>query len=88
MDLSKLMGNMYKLLIATAEYNTSGLHPEKYMMSDEQKQALLMLEEDSYIVLSLREQIDYYTQIVQSELRKSANELTNRAETLVKKMIA
>jgi len=83
-DLSRLMANMYKLLMATAEYNLSGLHPDKYMMSDELKQALMLLEADNYVVLSLREQLDYYDQIVQSEFRKSVDELTNQAEKLVK----
>jgi len=55
------------------------------MMSDEQKRAHLLLEVDNYVILSLREQIDYYTQIVQSEFRKSVDELTNQAEALVKR---
>ena len=78
-DLSKLTSDMYKLLLATSEYNTSGLNSDKYKMSDEQKQAAMLLQQEDYIVLSLREQLDYYNQIVQSEFRKSVDELTVQA---------
>ena len=70
-DLSKLASDMYKLLLATSEYNTSGLNYDKYKMSDEKKQAAMLLQQGDYIVLSLREQLDYYGQIVLSEFRKS-----------------
>ena len=78
-DLSKLTSDMYKLLLATSEYNTSGLHLDKHKMSDEQKQAVMLLRQNDYIVLSLREQLDYYNQIVMSEFRESVEELTVQA---------
>jgi len=53
-------------------------------MNDELNQALLLLEADNYVVLPLQEQLDYYAQIVQSEFRKSVDELTNQAEELAR----
>jgi transcriptional regulator with XRE-family HTH domain len=81
-DLPTLTNDMYKLLMVTSEYNTSGLHPEKYMMSDQQKQALMLLEGDNYVVLSLRDQLDYYDQIIQSAFRESVGKLTDQAAFL------
>jgi len=54
------------------------------MTSDEQKRALFLPEADNYVVLPLREQLDYYAQIVQTEFRKSVDELKNQAEALEK----
>jgi hypothetical protein len=84
MDLPALASDMYKLLMATCEYNTSELHPEKYMMSDQQKQARMLLEEGNYIVLSLRDQLDYYDQIIQSAFRESVGKLADQAAFLAR----
>jgi len=81
-DLSKLTSDMYKLLLATCEYNTSGLNPDKHKMNDEQKQAVMLLQQSDYIVLSMREQLDYYNQIVLSEFRKSVEELAVQARKM------
>jgi len=53
-------------------------------MSDDQKQGLMLLDANNYFILTLREQLDYYNQNVQSEFRKSVDELTNHAEILAK----
>ena len=82
--LSELMGCIYKLIIATGEYNTSGLHPEKYIMSDEQKMAVMLLQDDNYVVLPLREQLDYYEHTVLSAFRESVDELTKQAADLAR----
>jgi len=81
-DLSALTCSMYKLLMATAEYNTSGLHPEKHMMNDEQKRAVLLLGQGDYVVLPLHEQLGYYEQTVQSEFRRSIDSLSDQAERI------
>jgi hypothetical protein len=83
-DLSKLTSDMYKLLMATHEYNISGFHPGKHKMSDDQKRAVMLLQQDNFVVLSLRDQLDYYGQIVRSEFRKSVDELTTQTEILAK----
>ena len=79
-----MTSDMYKLLMATNEYNASGLHPEKHSMGDGQKQALMLLEADDYVVLSLREQLDYYGQRIQSEFRKSIGDLADQAAVLAR----
>jgi len=78
-DLSKLMGNLYKLLMATAEYNTSGLSPEKYIMSDEQKRVLYCLKRTIMLFClywsSLITMIKSFNQSFASPLMNSPNKL-------------
>ena len=83
-DLSKLIGDLYKLLTATFEYNTSGPDPEKHLLDDEEKQALMLLENGNYVVLSLQEQLDYYSQIAQAEFNNSVGKLSDQAENIAK----
>ena len=63
---------------------TLHLNPEKHKMGDEQKRALLLLEDSNYVVLSSQEQLDYYSQRVQSEFRKSVGGLVDHAEALAR----
>ena len=44
----------------------------------------MLLEADDYVVLSLREQLDYYGQQVQSEFRRSIDDLADQAAALVR----
>ena len=78
------MSCMYKLIIATGEYNTSGLHQEKYIMIDEQKIAVMLLQDDNYVVLPLREQLDYYEHAELSAFRESVDDLIRQAADLAR----
>jgi len=78
-DLSELIRDLYMLIMTTAEYNTSGLRPEKYKMNDEQKMAAFQLLQDgNYIVLSLRDQSEYYSQLLRTEFDKSLSEIMSQ----------
>jgi hypothetical protein len=79
-DLPKLTSALHRLLAATFEYDTSGLHPDKYGMGDDQKRAALLLRENGHVVLPLPEQLDYYRQVAEAEFRGSVERLTLATE--------
>ena len=85
-NLTDLTGGMYKLVMATKDFNTSGLRPERYKLSDSQKDSILQLQEGDYVVLSLQEQLGYYAQTVQTEFQKSIDMLTIEAERMAKRL--
>ena len=61
-DLSKITSDIYRLLNVTLSYNQSGKNPEKHMLKDREKEAVLLLQEKEYVVLSLSEQLAFYKQ--------------------------
>jgi transcriptional regulator with XRE-family HTH domain len=78
-ELPKLMNNIYRMLIAANQYTTNANNPEAYLITHEEKEALLTLQNKGYIALSFSEQNIFFTQLAISEFRKSLDRLINEA---------
>jgi transcriptional regulator with XRE-family HTH domain len=78
-DLSKLLSDLYRAVRACMEYSQSGKHPERYELSAEDKEAIRDVQDMGYIVLSLSEQMDFYTQSATEVFQKSVDRLLDEA---------
>ena len=74
-DLSKLLSDLYRAVRVCMEYSQRGKHPERYELNTEDKKAIRDVQDMGYVVLSLSEQLDFYTQSAEEVFRKSVDRL-------------
>ena len=79
-DLSKLVSDLYRTVMASVRYNGSGESSERYRLEPEDKQAVWELQDKGYVVLSLAEQLDFYTQSALKTLQSSIEKLMDEAD--------
>jgi len=82
-DLSKLLSDLYRAATVSVRYNKSGEHPELYKLEAEDKQAIWYLQDKGYAVLSLSEQLDFYTQSAVKTFQSSIEKLMSEADKAV-----
>ncbi len=78
-DLSKLLSDLYRAVRVCMEYSQSGKHPERYELDAEDKKAIRNVQDMGYVVLSLSEQMNFYTQSAAELFRKSVDRLLDEA---------
>ena len=78
-DLSKLLSDLYRAVRVCMEYSQSGKHSERYELDAEDKKAIRDVQDMGYVVLSLSEQMDFYTQSAAEVFRKSVDRLLDEA---------
>lgn len=78
-DLSKLLSDLYRAVRVCMEYSQSGKHPERYELDTEDKKAIRDVQDMGYVVLSLSEQLDFYTQSAAAVFQKSMDRLLDEA---------
>ncbi|MDL2220307.1 helix-turn-helix transcriptional regulator [Eubacteriales bacterium OttesenSCG-928-N14] len=78
-NLEQILDGLYKAANTMAEYSVSGNHPERYTISEGQKQQIESLQDDGYVVLSLGEQLSFYRQAVMGEFEKATERILDEA---------
>ncbi len=82
-DLSELLSALYRAAMVSMQYTESGKNVERYKLEAEDKQAIWGLQDKGYIVLSLSEQLNFYTQSAIGVFQKSVKKLMDEANKLV-----
>lgn len=79
-DLSKLLSDLYRAIMASIRYNEGGEHSERFRLEPEDKQAVWGLQDKGYVVLNLSEQLDFYTQSALKTFQGSLQKLMDKAD--------
>ncbi len=82
-NLSKLLSDLHRSLIASMRFDQSGKYPERYQLDEEGKQAACLIEDMGYVLLDLQEQINFYTQSAITEFQKSIDKLMDKTTKAV-----
>ncbi|MDR1563384.1 MAG: helix-turn-helix domain-containing protein [Oscillospiraceae bacterium] len=61
-DLEEFMSNLFKTIEAAANAQHSGYFPERYMLDEDDKNAVYNLKQRGYVTLTPTEQMDLYEQ--------------------------
>ena len=82
-NLSKMLSDLYRALVASMRYDQSGKYPERYKLDEEEKQAACLMQDSGCVLLDLHEQINFYTQSAITEFQKSIDTLMDEATKAV-----
>ena len=82
-DLSKLLSDLYRAAMVSMQYTESCKNVGRDKLEAKDKQAIWALQDKGYIVLSLSEQLNFYTQSTIGVFQKSVERLMDEANKLV-----
>lgn len=82
-DLSAFASDIYRAVQSMELYTVSGKYPEKYTLTEEEKEAVYLLQMRDYTVLPLSQQVDFYTQAAAGEFQQAVSRLLDETMKLV-----
>lgn len=83
-DLSKLLSDLYRAVMASVRYNGSCENWERYRLEAEDKQAVWELQDKGYVILTLAEQLDFNTQSALKTFQSSLEKLMDEADKAIR----
>ena len=82
-DLSLLTSDMWRMLHSTVSAQDSGWNKEKYILEQKQKDAIWDLKEHGYIVLSMTQQVSFFSGSATETFNRSLDSMINETIAFV-----